>query len=284
MLHRAARLIGFTALFSTAGLVAADEIVWRSGFENGFPGSEWLDLDNGSYAAGGAMPPGRVSAWTIVGRDSGEPVYAGNHAYKGWIAGPAGVSQRAYPVVHLDVPTPLVNTFHVYLETEYERMSALDWIHFGTWGNRDSDGSSGEWALHTVAVRDRKLEFAHTTPFHGEYLGATAQPDFPLRQWVRLTLYLLYQGTTGFVQAWQDGAPVLRATIHKLKANPGTRLRTAHWGMYVSGGVARAVQYNDEIRICTLQDPLVDLTSEPLCPPADRSGRIEQELRATEPE
>ena len=265
---RGAFLAGSLASLMLAGNVPADELVWHSGFETGFPGSEWLDFDNGSYSANGDLPHGRVSAWTIVDRQSGEPGFAGNHAYKGWVSGTAGSSHRAYPVLHSGTPTPLVNTFFVYLDADYERMSVLDWIHLGTWGNHDPAIGSGRWALHTMAVRDRKLEFAHTAPFHGNYIGPAAPADFPLHRWVRLTVYMVYQETSGFVQAWQDGVPMLRATVPGLKENPGTRLRTAHWGTYASGGVARAVQYNDEIRICTLNAPLTDLVSEPQCPSA----------------
>jgi hypothetical protein len=254
-------------LFILAALAHADQLVWQSGFENGFPDGEWLDSDTGSYSLDGAMPAGRVSAWTIVHRESGEPVFAGNHAYKGWITGTAENSHRAYPGLHLAISTPLVNTFFVFLDADYERMSALDWIHLGTWGNHDKATESGRWALHTMAVRDRKLEFAHTSPFHGEYIGPATPADFPLRRWVRLTAYMVYQDTTGFIQVWQDGVPVLRATVPGLKENPGTLLRTAHWGMYASGSVRRAVQYNDEIRICTLNAPLTDLIREPQCPP-----------------
>lgn len=266
-LRGALRLVSL-ALIMHAGPARADQLVWQSGFETGFPGSEWLDVDDDSYSTSGDMPQGRVAAWTIVDRQSGEPVFAGNYAYKGWITGTAGNSHRAYPVLHSATPTPLVNTFFVYLDADYERMSMPDWIHLGTWGNHDAAAETGKWALHTMAVRDRKLEFAHASPFHGEYVGPAAPADFPLRRWVRLTVYLVYQGTTGFVQAWQDGVPVLRAAVPGLKENPGTLLRTAHWGMYASGSVGRAVQYNDEIRICTLNSPLTDLVREPPCPPA----------------
>lgn len=255
------------ALLALGVSANADQTVWHSGFENGFPGGEWLDLDNGSYSPGGAIPADRVSAWAIVNSQSGEPVFAGNHAYKGWIAGPAGDSHRAYPVIHADILTPLVNTFLVYLDADYERMSALDWIHLGTWGNHDAAADTGLWALHTLAVRNRKLELAHTSPFHGQTIGPGAPPDFPLRRWVRLTVYLIYQGAAGFVQVWQDGVPMLRAAVPGLGSHPGTRLRTAHWGMYASGSVESAVQYNDEIRICTLDAPLTDLVREPQCPP-----------------
>jgi hypothetical protein len=237
------------------------DLAWSSGFEQGFPG-EWLDYDNGSYSASGTMPAGRVSAWTIIDKHSGEPVRSGQHSYKGWITGAAGESHRAYPGIHTDIATPIVNTFWVYLDADYGTMSPPDWIHFGTWGNWDPKTDAGQWALHTMSVRDSKLEFAHGTPHSGEYIGPSPRPDFPLRQWVRFTMYIHYQGADGFVQVWQDGVAMLRATLPK---NPGTRLRTAHWGMYASASVKGGVQYNDDIAIWRLPQPLADLSSEPRC-------------------
>jgi hypothetical protein len=244
-----------------------DERLWQSGFENGFPGREWLSFDDGSYSASGALPDGRVSAWTIVDRASGEPVASGNHAYKGWITASSAASHRAYPVIHTEISTPLVNIFLVYLDVDYDRMAGA-WVHFGTWGNHDAVKNTGEWALHTMAVRGRRLEFAHTSPFHGHYIGPEPRPEFPLRRWVRLTVYLLYAGTSGFVQVWQDGVPMIRAEVSKLATSPGTRLLTAHWGMYASESLDHGVQYNDDIRICRLDTPLSDLVREPTCEPA----------------
>ncbi len=258
------RLLPAIAVLALAG--CAGQPTWHSGFENGFPGSEWLNYDKGAYSADGDMPAGRASGWTIVDREAGEPVFSGRNAYKGWIVRAAGENHRAYPGIHVDIPTPLVNSFMVYLDADYGRMRADDWIHFGTWGNHDAVAASGRWALHTLAVRDRRLEFAHTAPFHGEYIGPRPQPEFPLRRWVRLTAYIHYAGTTGHVQVWQDGVPMLRADVAALAGNPGTRLRTAHWGMYANGGVDHGVQYNDEINICVLATPLADLDSEPVCP------------------
>ena len=77
---------------------------------------------------------------------------------------------------------------------------------------------------------------------------------------------MIYEGSSGFVQVWQDGVAMLRARVALLRANPGMRLRTAHWGMYASGGVEQAVQYNDDIRLCVLYEPLADLVREPHCP------------------
>lgn len=238
-------------------------LVWSSGFETGFPG-EWLNYDTGAYSPSGTMPAGRVSAWTIVDDASGEPIYNGGHSYKGWIEGTASVSHRAYPVVHTDLETPLINTFMVYLEADYSQMGAVDWIHFGTWGNADDFGG-GDWALHTMSVRDRRLEFAHTSPHSGEYIGPSPRPDFPLDRWVRLTVYIHYEGTDGFVQVWQDGVPMLSARVSALQSSPGTTLTRAHWGMYANGAVTQGIQYNDDIEIWTLDAPLSDLETEPDC-------------------
>jgi len=249
----------------------ANQLVWSSGFEHGFTGREWLQFDDGSYSRDGSMPANRTSAWTIVNRSSAEPVFSGNHSYKGWISGSSHTTHRAYPVIHANFPTPMVNSFMVYLDVDYDRISESEWIHLGTWGNHDPETKSGKWALHTMSIRNRKLEFAHVDPFHGNYIGQGKRPDFPLRQWVRMTLYAHYDGTTGTVRAWQDGKPMLQARVSQLAEHPGTHLRTAHWGMYGSGSIDHGIQYNDDIRICTLSAPLVNLSREPSCPP--KQGR-----------
>jgi hypothetical protein len=254
----------------------ADQLRWASGFERGFPGGEWLEEYRPSYSPDGRTPEGRSSssAWTIIERVSTAPVLSGEHAYKGWIDGPSLENHRAYPVLHTDLSTPVVNTFHVYLDVDYDSLSDVDWIQFGTWGNYDPLTRHGEWALHTMAVRNRKLEFAHTNPFHGQYVGPAPQPDFPLRKWVRFTVYLLYAGKSGFVKVWQDSVPMLQAEVSALRKSPGKRLRTAHWGLYASPDVKKAVQYNDDISLCTLEHPLGDLAHEPMCrPPIDSSVR-----------
>lgn len=262
--------LGFLAtllgMWTYATPIQAAETNWQSGFERGFPGNEWLDFDGGAFMPEGQTTTSRTSGWTIIHRESGEPVFRGDHAYKGWISGSSSEDHRAYPLIHSDLKTPLVNSFMVYLDADYSRMKPVEWIHLGTWGNHDPSRQSGRWALHTMSVRDRKLEFAHTSPFSGEYIGPAARPDFPLRRWVRLTVYMHYEGSSGFVQAWQDGTPMLRARVSLLKQHPGTRLKTAHWGMYASGTLDHGIQYNDEIRICTLPKPLVDLKREPACP------------------
>lgn len=258
-----ARSLGIAYLFAclfglSVTATTHAQVVWSSSLENGFP-AEWQNYDNGSYSASGAMPAGRVSAWTIVTNDNGVTPPHGSHMYKGWITNSSPDLHRAYPGVVYDIPTPVINTFMVYLNVDYARMASTDWVHLGTWGNNLT------WALHTMSVRDRKLVFAHTDPFEGEYIGPQPRPDFPLRRWVRLTVYLRYQGTTGYVQVWQDGVPMLRGTVAQLQNYSGTNLQTSHWGMYANGQMNHGVQYNDRIEVCRLSQALTNLTDEPIC-------------------
>jgi MYXO-CTERM domain-containing protein len=225
---------------------------WRSGFETGFPG-EWLSYDGGSYTASGTPNAGKNEAWTIVGAT--DPLVPhGSHAYKGWAFAPQADSHRAYPVIHSDIPSPLVNSFLVHLDLDYAKLSATEWVHFATWGNNP------DWAVHTMSVRDRKLEMAHLA---WSWIGPTPQPDFPLKQWVRFTAYIHYQGAQGYIRVWQDGVAVIEGTYTNVS---GTNLMRAHWGWYSSGSIDQGVQYNDEIQIWRLSEPLTELASEPVSP------------------
>jgi hypothetical protein len=219
---------------------------WYSGFEQGFPG-EFLDYDNGTYTDQDAPNPGKTEAWSIVGADKFSDILVGEHVYKGWVTGEAADSHRAYPVVYLDVPTPLVNSFWVYLDVDYDKLDPqTDWVHFGTWANNE------DWNVHTMSVLGRKLEMAHLKSW--SYIGQQPQADFPLRQWVRLTVYIHYPpGGDGSVCVWQDGEAVLAG---QWDAVQGQNLRRAHWGEYAAKSVDHGTQYNDEIQIWTLSEPL----------------------------
>jgi hypothetical protein len=239
---------------------------WRSGFETGFPGEEWLDYDNGSWTESGVPNPGFSAAWTIVDSTEWPHVHEGEHAYKGWIfdTSPDGSSHRAYPGIHCDIPSPLVNRFWVWLEADYDAMDTPEWIHFATWGNNP------DWEVHTMSVRDRRLEMAH---LDWSYIGPEPQPDFPLGRWVRFTAYIHYPpGGDGLVYVWQDGEAVLEGHY---TTRTGQNLMRAHWGMYGSGSLDQGVQYNDDIQIWSLTEPLTDFSEEPPSPyetPASDEG------------
>lgn len=232
--------------------------VWRSGFENGFPG-EFEAYDDGSYTSNGIPNSGRSEAWTIVGSSEFSSIYAGDCVYKGWISEAADSSHRAYPVLHTDIPTPLVNSFMVWLDVDFSQLDEYEWVHFGTWADNPN------WEVHTMAVlANGRLEMAH---LDYSYIGPSPQPIFPARKWVRLTVYLDYTNN-GYVRVWQDGVPIFEGNF----ASQSGSLMRAHWGMYASGPVDNGVQYNDEIQIWTLDSPLSDLETEPESPYQDNSN------------
>jgi len=225
---------------------------WRSGFETGFPG-EWLNYDNGSWTVDGTPNPGWSSAWTIEDAGSFSDIPFGDHVYKGWVFATHTESHRAYPGIHCDIQSPMVNSFWVWVDVDFAQLASSAWVHLATWGNNP------DWNVHTMSVRDHRLEMAH---LDWSYIGPTPQPDFPLAQWVRLTAYIDYDDG-GYIRVWQDGVPVLEGHYTSVS---GSNLQRAHWGMYASGDVFDAVQYNDEIQIWTLDRPWIDLATEPPSP------------------
>lgn len=262
------------ALLSTGFATAASAapkatLVWESSYENGFPGGEWQPYNNGSWSPNGTMPAGRVSAWTIIPSGSGEPVFDGTHASRGWIVGPASEVHRAYPGIHSGdasnieepIETPAVNSYMVWLDADFDSMNDQEWISIGTWANNTA------WVVHTLSVRGGKLRVAHLDPFDGEYIGPLPRPDFPLRRWVRITVYVDYNGNTGFTQVWQDGVPMIRGNFTKAY---GTQLLRAHWGLYASANVSDALLYNDDNKIWSLDAPLTDFVKEPIPAPEPR--------------
>ena len=233
----------------SAGPDPQGTLFWQSGFENGFPG-EWLNYENAGFPfTADGTSTGDPSNWTIIG--AGEvPVPEGSHVYKAWVNGAASESHRPYPVLHTDAPSPLVNSFLVYIDLDYEELGG-DWFHLATWANNE------DWSVHTLSIRNRVLEMAH---LDWEWIGPEPQPEFPLRQWVRFTAYIDYASDTETIRVWQDGVPILSGLY---TSNSGTSLMRAHWGLYAPSTVSAGVHYNDDIQIRLLDTPLTDLETEP---------------------
>ena len=227
-------------------------LAWSSGFENGYPGEFLSGYANG-FVASGVPSATSKQAWTIVSKTQWSNVFEGNFAYKGWVIGASTGYHRAYPVLHTNIPTPLVNTWRVWLDIDQTKMSSSDWIHFGTWGNNP------DWNVHTMSVSKKLLHMANLAS--SSYIGPSPQSPFPTGKWVRLTVYLNYLPKgDGKVYVWQDGLLVLKGQVNMV----GQNLMRAHWGMYTNGSLAFGAQYNDAIKIWKLSSPLTDFSKEPV--------------------
>ena len=223
--------------------------VWYSGFENGLrefggsgrnyvPGDRFFETLNDASCGFGIL--NRV-------------VYKGKYAYAGWVVkryvGPD--KHRAYPGCRFDAGHIAVNSFMVYLEGDYEGDGSNPWIHLATWTNTEA------WNVFTTSVVRGILEVAHMSDvrYHGPR-------RFPMDQWVRITMYChLKPEGPGLVYIWVNGKPTVSATF----SYEGP-LIAAHWGMYAAPDVTKAVQYNDEIQIWSLDKPWTDFDREPPSP------------------
>lgn len=243
----------------------AGTLRWRSGFENGVPG-EWLNYINNYFSHGnitGAL------GWTLVTPTAG-PVYSGNYAFKGSVLGFYGQNggvRRAYPLLNTNIPTPMVNTFMVYLDVDYNVMTTYnDWISIATYTNHPDIINWPD--IHSISIVNRRLELGHmeSPGFSGQYVGPAPQPEFPTRRWVRITTYIQYESSgRGRVDVWQDGVRVLTG-IQQSTTN-GTTMTAGHWGLYTNDATWQAHLYNDDISIWSLNQPLTDFVREPVVQP-----------------
>ncbi len=258
---RPCRLIRFLGvliifLYPYIEMAGAQEPIkyWRSSFETGFPG-EWLNYDNGSWTEDGTPNPGKNEVWTIVdGSEVPGGAIHGSKVYKGWLLQAQSESHRAYPCIHCDYASPLVNSWWVYIDTDYANFPSGGWHHFATWGNNP------DWDVHTMSVLGSgKMEMAHVSDF--EVIGDNAMP---LREWVRFTVYIEYAPAgNNLIYCWMNGQPCMKAT----NAKPGgSNLQRAHWGLYTSGNLFEGVQYNDDIQIWGLTEKWTDFTKVPPSP------------------
>lgn len=234
--------------------------IWFSGFENGWPGGEWL-----SYRPSGPMVDQDLGAlWDIVEEDEGVQPVEGDHMYKGWITETVGPSHRAYPILHGDehytAETYIVNRFYVWADVE---LTGSQWFHFATWS------ADPNWNIWTMSILrgdgdDHRIEVAHLWNGGSAEIIDPSAHTFPLRQWVRFTKYIDFSGD-GYMRLWMDGVPIFEGHGDRISGYEDWLLR-AHWGLYASGSVASGVQYNDSIQIWALDDPLEDLETEPHSP------------------
>ena len=260
---------------------APTKALWYSGFENGFPGGEWLNYDTGSYSSNGQST--QSSNWTILNQtqanQEGVMKLSGNSVYKGWINTESTNSHRPYPLIHVDPSSqwnpdttfndylsspavPVVNRFYVYMDWDSSKISDSDWLSFMTVTNNT------HWGVVGFSLRgaNGQLEMAHAP-----WQTVTSTPAImPSDRWVRFTTYMDFQ--TNLLYVWMDGTLIFKMTQGgNLNYTDGSNgqtghLRRAHWGLYANGGFSDATVYNDSIQLWTVQSPITDPSQEPWSP------------------
>ncbi len=196
---------------------------------------------------------------TSFHEQSDEVVRSGNFAHKAWFEGANSAStprvnnnHRGYPTVQLhklaggSFETPCLVTLWVWLDVEMQGDPSGgedDWFSFATFTDDESD----RWS-RTVLVNLSHDGFVHLQHTSGQgQQDAVYQTDtrkFPMRQWVKLTVYLDF-GADGYAKVWQDGELVSHAVV----GNISDRLAQAHFGLYSPPWMESGVVYNDDLVI-----------------------------------
>jgi hypothetical protein len=154
----------------------------------------------------------------------------------------------------IDAPNGLVNTFHVWLETS-TTFTGGKWFSFWT------VNGSCDWSENvlTLGLEDpsHRLAAAHYQADGGTRTFAPNAPSLPLRQWVRITIYVNYHAET--MSVWQNGTKISDVTFKRAS----TRICQWHWGAYASGNNDDVVLFEDDNSIWKLEQPWTDFAREP---------------------
>jgi hypothetical protein len=244
---------------------------------------------------GGGLPPGQLvwyedfesgdyARWSSVDYDSGWSSCTNNrfadnrfvsvgHSHKSRIkcASETGL-HRGYGLLRFDgdalVPSISIaspggiESEHGVVVTFWTWLKAPAGFGDGRWVSlfTVTDDCSNAWeGVVTLGLQD---ETGRLAPAHVDsWDWVPGAPAFPLRQWVRTTIYLNYHD--GAMHVWQDGEKVCHASFQR----PGTSLCQWHFGLYGSGDNEDVVLYEDDLRITRLAAPLPDFQTEPLYGP-----------------
>jgi len=205
---------------------------------------------------------------------SGEQVHSGTHAHKGWVTGAGaigvevdGPNHRGYPTIPLDrvgpggqggFSSPSVVQLWVWLDVALTRKQ---WFSFATLTN----DASTKWS-RVVTVNldpDGYVDLFHV-PGPDQHETALQRTDvaFPLRTWVRLTVFIDLRPATGSVAVWQGATLIAAARVDpggragtSSSSPSGDRLEQVHFGLYAPPEVAAATIYNDDITVAELRRP-----------------------------
>ncbi len=154
----------------------------------------------------------------------------------------------------IEAPGGVVNTFWLYLDVPYD-------FGGGRWYSLWTVDSDCAWAerVITLGLEDagRRLTPAHVRESGGTVTFTPGAPAFPLRRWVRVTIYINYH--RGEMHVWQDGASIVHGTFTR----PTRDICHFHWGAYASGDNDDLVLYEDDNSLWKLDAPWTDWSREP---------------------
>ena len=148
------------------------------------------------------------------------------------------------------IPAPVVVTAWVYLE----KFEMRDWFSLITLVSTPTEGypNGSIVTLDTSAMLEpvvwcRKKTQVYSEPtFHIEQPGRP-KAKLPLNQWIKLQVYLDFNGADGAIKVWQDDVLIINAP--KVDIGPKSTLEKGHFGLYCGGDIQEITMYNDDLSV-----------------------------------
>jgi hypothetical protein len=154
----------------------------------------------------------------------------------------------------IDAPNGVVVTMWKWLDAPYT-FDSTRWLSLFT----ATHDCSNNWVQTlSVNIDDSSMRLKPVRVDGVQY--APNAPAMPLRQWVRITMYLNFH--TGDLHIWQNGTKVCQAWFTR----PSTRVCQFHFGLYASGPNSNVTLYEDNYSIVKLSQPMTNFALEPRFP------------------
>jgi hypothetical protein len=232
-------------------------VVWRAGFENGdcYPEVNNFGRDLAQNVKGEPSPYVDVTWQSAV-------VHSGRYAEKEHTTrDPShldkGASHRGYcfqswrSTNGTPIQTPIVVTAWVYLE----KFDSQDWFSFITLVSTPTESYPYGSILTLDMLPSRELTVWYQ-PKHQNgpafNIEQTKRPEakLPLNQWVKLQVYIDWNGSEGTVRVWQNDELVIDAP--KKDLGPKSTLEKGHFGLYSGPNLNEITLYNDDLSVETV--------------------------------
>jgi hypothetical protein len=241
---------------ATAG-APAGKVVWKAGFENGdaYPEINNFGRDVAEKVGGVKSLHSRCT-WQTAVKHSGQYAEREHTTRDPSAAGP-GSTHRAYcfqswrSTNGAAIPTPIVVTAWVYIE----KFDTNTWTSFITLISTPTPDFPSGSIITLDMGQSRELTIWYQ-PRHQAgpscHLEQTVQPKarFPLNQWVKLQMYLDWNGADGAVKVWLDDRLMINAP--KVNLGPKSGLEKGHFGLYCGPEVNELTMYNDDLSVETI--------------------------------